>query len=483
MARYNKERERYSIKFTTYQKEEHVTGSMHVVEVCGLKIILDMGMYQGNRMGMVDRYRLNEQVLKYDYSDVDYICIAHLHADHCSLLPIVKRSDIDFKGVILATELTAKMVKLNNQDGAFLMQSECDAWNKLHPNEKCIPLYNKQEVEDVQIRGYDYNTKIRLNDNVYLTFLANSHVCGAASIYITVEEDGRLMNSLLYTSDLQYSKNNKPFTMAWNSGKIKVHNLVIESTYADRIQEPYNAVDELEQVILNAIRNKRPLMIGTFAFHRSSMILYYLYKIWERNEEIRNADFPIYMAGSLMHKAHKELGKASNELFFDDEWKDTGLWQWEKPIWLTQFKDVETRLSSPTLGVVVATSGMLDKAYSKYLCTRWLGRKEVDLLVSGYCAPETIGGRLLEGAKEVMIDGKMYKVRANFLGKMTLSGHADKNGLCDFIKDCIDKKFLENVLLVHGEYDKKEKQAILYKKILGEKVNVEIPKRYKPYKF
>lgn len=483
MAKRKKDLDRYGIKFTTYQKDDHVTGSMHLVEVCGLKIILDMGMYQGNAMGMVDRYKLNSHVLKYNYSDIDYICIAHLHADHCSMLPVVSRSDIDFNGVILATELTARMVKLNNDDSAFLMKSECDAWNKLHPNEKCMPLYNKDEVEATQIREYDYHTKIQLNDMAYLTFLPNSHVSGAASVYITVEENGKVVNSLLYTSDLQYSKDNKPFTMKWNAGRIPVHNLVIESTYANTIQEPYSPIDELEKHILNSIRNKRPLLIGTFAFHRSSVLMYYLHKIWERNEEIRNADYPIYMAGSLMQKAHKELGKKSSEDFFDEEWKDSGLWQWQKPIWLTQFKDVETRLANPTLGLTIATAGMLDKAYSKYLCTRWLGRKNVDILVSGYCSPETVGGQLLDGAKEIIIDGKLYRVRANFLGKMTLSGHADKNALCNFIKDCLDKRILKSILLVHGDYDRKLEQIKLYKQIVGDKVLIEIPKRYKPYKF
>lgn len=483
MAKLKRGKEKYGIKFTTYQKDDNVTGSMHLVEVCGLKIILDMGMYQGNNLGMVDKYRLNSHVLKYDYSDIDYIIISHEHADHCSLLPVTQRSDIEFSGVVVATELAARMIKLNNEDSAFLMKSECDAWNKLHPNEKCMPLYNKDEVESVQIREYSYNTKIRLNDKVNMVFLSNSHMCGSASVYITVEEDGRLMNSLLYTSDLQYSKDNKPFTMKWNVGRIPVHNLIIESTYANTSQEPYNAIDELEKQILYSIRNNRPLLIGTFAFHRSSMIMYYLYKIWERNEEIRNADYPIYMAGSLMQKAHRELGKKSSEEFFDDEWKNTGLWQWQKPIWLTQFKDVETRLANPTLGVTIATSGMLDKAYSKYLCTRWLGRKNVDILVSGYCSPETIGGQLLDGAKEVIIDGKLYRVRANFLGKMTLSGHADKNGLCNFIKDCIDKRTLKSILLVHGDYDRKLEQIKLYREIIGDDVLIEIPKRYKPYKF
>lgn len=482
MAR-KKVKDAYGIVYKTIQKQDAVTGSMHIVETCGLKIVLDMGIYQDNSFNMVDKYKLNAHNLRYEYNDIDYVILTHLHSDHVGAVPVLGREDIDFNGKILATELTAHMAILNNTDSAFLMKSECDAWNRLHPKEKVAPLYNQEDVDRLQIREYDYHTKIRLNDKVYLTFLPNSHCCGSASAYITVEEDGKIMNSLLYTSDIQYTKKgNRPFTKKWDAGSLIVHNLVIESTYGNTVQEEYNAIDELEKMVLNSIRNNRPLLIGTFAFHRSSVLAYYLYKIWERNEEIREANYPIYMAGNLMHKAHKELGSKRSELFFDEEWKNTGLWQWNKPIWLTQFKDVETRLSNPTTCLVIATSGMLDKAYSKFLCTRWLGKKNVDIAVSGYASPDTVAGQLLAGSKEILIDGKMYRVRCGFLGKMVLSGHADKNSLCNFIKDCVDKKYLKNIFLVHGDYERKLGQMKLIQNIVGEKVEVTIPKRYSSYK-
>lgn len=399
-------------------------------------------------------------------------------------MPVLGRNDVNFSGKILATELTGKMTILNNTDSAFLMKSECDAWNKLHPNEKVSPLYTQEDVGNVQIREYSYNTKIMLNDNVYVRFLPNSHVCGASSIYITIEEDGKIMNSLLYTSDLQYKENgNKPFTMKWNSERLIVHNLLIESTYAGVKQESYNPIDELEQIVLNSIRNNRPILLGTFAFHRSTEILFYLYNIWNRNEEIRNSSYPIYVCGSLMYKAHKELGKKYCEDFFDEEWKNSGLWQWQKPIFLQTFKDVETRLNNPTNCMIIATSGMLDKSYSKYLLTRHLSNKKFDILVSGFCAEQTLGRKLLDGEKEVVIDGKLYKVRANILGQMRLSGHADCTALCNFVNQCIDKRYLNNILLTHGNLDRKEVQVEMYKKIVNEKTNIIIPKRYQSFKF
>lgn len=481
--RRNKYLERFSIRYTSIQKDDAVTGSMHIVEACGLKIILDMGIYQDNSMNIIDKYRLNSHVFKYDYSDVDYVLVSHLHSDHVSALPVLSQQQTNFNGIVMATELTAKMTVLNNSDSAFLMQSETSSWNALHPSEKVFPLYTQEDVDNLQIREYDYNRKIRLNDNVYITFLPNSHVCGASSIYITVEDGNKIVDSLLYTGDIQYKKgDNKPFTMKWNSERLIVHNLVIESTYAGEKQEKYNPIDELEAHILNSIRNNRPLLLGTFAFHRSSEILYYLFKIWERNAEIRNADYPIYVAGNLMYKAHTELGKKYCENFFDEEWKSTGLWQWQKPIFLRTFKDVDTRLSKPTTCLMIATSGMLDKAYSKYLCTKHLGNKKVDILVSGYCAEGTIGRKLLDGEKEIIIDGKMYRVRANVIGAMRLSGHADSVGMCDFIKECIYLNKLKNVFLVHGNIDRKEKQIELYKQFLNDKTNIEIPKRYKHFK-
>ena len=174
---------------TNYGVNNSVTGTSVMVEVDGLKILMDCGIYQDSTKTAKESFQINvKSKNKIPFDELDAVIVLHLHIDHCGFLPVLFRDDINFKGNIYAVDISAPFISMVCCDSAFIQSEQCKAYNKKNPKkDELFPIYTMSEAEQVinHIRCYDYNTKIWLNDRVYFEFKPNSHIIGSASLYLT----------------------------------------------------------------------------------------------------------------------------------------------------------------------------------------------------------------------------------------------------------------------------------------------------------
>jgi metallo-beta-lactamase family protein len=476
-----KDKEMHDFRITPFHVDDEVTGSSVLIEIDGLKILCDLGMYQNQSRNLETIYKINEQKLAIPFREIDYVVFSSAHADHCAGGGLLGRLDLGFNGTCICTELSQELIKLNLDDSAFLMLNECEAYNKKH-NKQIEPLFNKYDVERVLglLRGYGYDEKIYLNKSVYIQFLPNGHLSGDGSILITYEKDEYTKKSILYTGDHNYGKkSSKPFTKVWNSSYIKPCCVITEATYAGETQVKGNPIDELERYIMEEVIQKRKILfIPSFAIHRSTELAYMLKVIWDRNKIIRNADVPIYMCGVMMAKAHRIIGNPKHKEFYDEQWQEQDeLFNWDKLRFIESFKDVQGKVVNQNAKIIISSSGMLTGGYAKYLLSCYVTQKNCSILFTGYQGLDTTGRKLYEQEhKSITIDGKAHTIRATILGKLEgLSGHAEDRGLRGLIKS-LNLHNLKKVIIIHGEDGKKQVLKEELELDLPDKVEIIIPK-------
>ena len=466
-------------RITPFHVNNSVTGSSVLVEVDGLKILLDLGMFQSQTHKLVDIYKINYQKLNIPFEEIDYIILSSSHADHCCGIGLLGREDINFKGRVITTEMAQELIALNIKDSAHLMANECKAYNKKYGKEELIPLYGEKEVTNVLniLEGHGYNEVIRLNDNVSFEFLPNGHLCGDGSIYITYIKSEYEKKRLLYTGDHNFNRK-KPFTKHWIEKNYKADVVITESTYAGRNHPKENIFKQMEQAIIDVCLDKKEILfIPTFAIHRQTEVIYMLKKIFENNELLNKSNIPIYSCGVMSGKAHRILGNPKYKEFYDEEWQNLDdVFEWDRINFIERFKDVEEKLTDNKCKIVLASSGMLTGGYSSYLTTCYVGRNNVNFLFTGYQAVGSVGNRIMEGKyKTVSIQGKPYPIRCNVIGKINLSGHAGNDQLIGLIKS-LNQNVLKKVIIIHGDEDRKELLKNQLDKCLNSSVEVIIPK-------
>lgn len=467
-----KKKETNDFRITSFCFNNEVTGSSVLVEVDGLKILMDLGGFQSQTETMEEIYKRNYSKAKIPFNELDYIIISHAHADHCALLPLASIEELGFQGKIMCTEGSQSLIALNIIDCAFVMAQECKAYNK-RAKKPISPIYTMEDAERTipMIQGYGYNDSIPLNDRVSFKFIPNGHLFGSASIYLTYVKDEYTNKHLLFTGDHFYGASKKqlrPFTREFPKDKtLKPSVVITESTYGGRYHEKnYDIEKHLEEVILKSHKAGHILFIPAFAISRSTQIAYYIKKVFEKHPELMSDEnYPIYMSGKMMANAHRIIGspRYKNE-FVDEMWHEAyDLFTWSRISKIDNFQDVESKLIDNKPKIIIASSGMMHGGYSAFLAEHLIPRSNVDILFVGYQAEGTVGNALIaqsqKGAgekKRVVIQGKEVKVKCNVLGNLTLSGHADSKQLKDLIIKQCDGRVLKKVVIIHGDEDAKE---------------------------
>ena len=467
-----KPKELNDFRITPFHCANEVTGTSVLVEVDGLKILFDLGSFQSQEYDLAKVYKMNYAKGKIPLDDIDYVLISHAHADHCALLPILAREEINFQGKIMCTEASQKLIALNIIDCAFVMAQECKAYNK-HAKKPIVPLYTMEDAERTipMIQGYGYNSPIYLSDNVYIEFIPNGHLFGSASIYLTYIKDEYTNRHLLFTGDHFYGAKElqkRPFTKSFDTERTLKPNIIItEATYGGRYHiKNYDIEKELEKIVVESHKQNHVLVIPAFAIARSTQIVYYLKRIFERHPELMNdTNYPVYMAGKMMQSAHRYIGDPSlkNE-FVDEKWHDSyDLFNWQRISRIDNFQDVESKLTDNKPKIIVVSSGMVTGGYSSFLAEQFVGRSNADFLFCGYQCEGSVGANLIKECakakgekKRISIQGKEYKVKCNVVGQLSMSGHADETQLVNLIKKQCDGRSLKKVIIIHGDENAKE---------------------------
>lgn len=427
------------MKIYFYGGVETVTGSNFILEGNEEQIMIDCGLIQKERTCDL----ANFQPFPYEASKINFVFITHAHLDHIGRLPKLLKEG--FSGKIFSTPPTKDLAYEILKDSLKVIEENCNFYNK-------EVFYEEKDIDKVLSiwETIDYHQKIRTKE-FEVEFFNAGHILGSAFIKITQTNANNI--SIVFSGDLgnkfkSLDKELEPLPAA--------DYLVLESTYGDRNHENLKERREiLEKIIERVIKEKRTLIIPTFALERAQEIIYDIQELIENKEipEIKIfLDSPLAFRISKIYEKYpqyldEEAGKQIliKGLFDKSYVKIIYEKEEEKEIYLT---------SSPK--IILAGSGMVTGGRILDILKNYIEDEKTTLLFVGFQAENSLGRKILEGVKEIELDGKNYKVMAEILTLFSYSAHRDQQGILEWL---YPQRFnLKTIFLTHG--DPPAKQAL-----------------------
>ncbi len=424
-----------------------VTGSCHYLEVGGVNILVDYGMEQG-----VNDYE--NAKLPVEPAVVDYVFLTHAHVDHSGMLP--KLYAQGFRGAVYATEATADLCEIMLRDCAHIqaMEAEWKTRKAKRANQPPVePEFTMEDAEGVLklFVRCSYDSKVNVCEGVDIRFTDIGHLLGSSSIEVWATEEGT-MRKLVFSGDI----GNKEQPLLRDPIPTEEADYVImESTYGDRIHsaERPDYVKELATILQETFDKGGNVVIPSFAVGRTQELLYFIRTIKREGLVYGHDNFPVYVDSPMAVKAIN--------VFIENQWEcyDEEAYSWIKekinPLTFGGLKLSITSEDSKAINfdetpkVIISASGMCEAGRIRHHLKHNLWRPECTILFVGYQSLNTLGRAILEGATEVKLFGEKIEVLAQIRRLTGLSGHADKNGLIEWVKAFKEKP--RKVFVVHGE--------------------------------
>jgi metallo-beta-lactamase family protein len=455
------------MQITFHGAAQTVTGSQHLLELNGKKILLDCGLYVGKREMAYDR----NKSFPFVPGEIDQLILSHAHIDHSGNLPRLCQQG--FKGNIYSTFATRDLCAIMLLDSAKVQLSDITFANKRRAKQKLPlfkPLYDATTVEPCLRRflTLDYHRAMTAAPGATLTYLDAGHLLGSAEVLLELEENGRKQR-FLFSGDIGRGKNN---ILRDPERTSDIDILVMESTYGGREHETADlARDELCKVINRVLEKRGKLIIPAFAVGRVQQLVYALHLL--REEKCFPA-MPIYVDSPLAVNA-TEVFRVHPECFNQDIYDFLNTHKnpfgWEDVTYIRTVEESMALNDKHEPMIIISSSGMCEAGRILHHLRNNIGDARNTLLFSGYCAPNTLGRRLMDGDKNVRIFGDPFEVRAEVVALDYFSGHADRSELIDYARATASAK--TKIFLVHGEVDQAQAlQAALQEQKIGDKITI-----------
>lgn len=426
--------------------DHEVTGSCHYVEACGKRFLVDCGMEQGKDV-------FENVEIPVPASQIDYVLLTHAHIDHSGLLPLLFKNG--FRGEIISTFATSDLCSIMLRDSAHIQEFEAEWRNRKGRRagkEEFVPLYTMDDaLGAVELfHPCDYNQKIELTEGISIRFTDVGHLLGSASIEIWITEDG-VSKKIVFSGDI--GNTNQPLIKD-PEYLSEADYVVMESTYGDRTHgERPDYVTELANIIQETFDRGGNVVIPAFAVGRTQEMLYFIREIKEKGLVTGHGCFKVFVDSPLAIEATNVFNKNFRACFDEDAMKliNAGI----NPI---KFDGLNLAVSSDESRainfdmepkIIISASGMCDAGRIKHHLKHNLWRKECTVLFVGYQGAGTLGRALTEGANYVKLFGETIEVQAEIRKLSGISGHADKNGLLEWVNHFTPKP--QKVFVVHGE--------------------------------
>lgn len=436
------------MKLSFFGANREVTGSRHLLEVEGKKILIDCGLYQGRRQDEKDK----NKNFGFDPKEIDLVVVSHAHIDHSGNLPnLVKQG---FSGPIYCTHPTADLLSYMLLDSAHIQEVEVEYLNKkkMEAGEELIePLYTTEDVNETLplIHGVEYDSCIRLSEHVTVCFREAGHILGSAITVFTVTEKGS-EKTLVYTGDL--GRKNMPLIK--NPFQVeKADYLMTETTYGNRLHDSITEAEgKLEEIVKKTIARGGKILIPSFSLGRTQEVVYALHRLSDDGKIPQG--LPIFVDSPLSVNVTKVFKENLGVL--DEETQKLFIEKHEDPFGFDRLKYITSVEESKSLNningpaVIIASSGMCEHGRILHHLKNNIEDYRNTLVIVGYQAVNTLGRKLVEKEKSVKIFGKPYEVKMEIKIMNAYSAHADKNDLMDYISHV---EGLKKVILVHGEND------------------------------
>jgi metallo-beta-lactamase family protein len=426
---------------------QNVTGSRHLLDVNGTRLLVDCGLYQERQ----HRTR-NWEPFQVPPSSLDAVLLTHAHLDHCGLLPKLVKDG--FSGPIYCTAATAEIARIILLDSAKIQEEDAAYKKKRHEKEGRtgpypeVPLYTAEDAEACfpLFKPVRYGQSVPLADGIEATFCEAGHVLGSAVICVTARVDGET-RCVLFSGDV--GRPHRPIIR--DPAPVREADYILcESTYGDRVHRGREDIKAEIGDVINATRKSGGnLIVPSFALERSQEVMYYVNELLV---EKRIAPIMVFldspMAGAItkIFRKHPEL--------FDREMREFlrnggSLFNFEG------LKVTETSKESKAINeirgtvMVIAGSGMCTGGRVKHHLVNNIARPECTVMFVGYQAIGTLGRRIVDGDEEVRILGQNYPVKARIVQVHGFSAHADKEELLHWLSSL--KQPPRKLFVVHGE--------------------------------
>jgi metallo-beta-lactamase family protein len=435
------------LKLSFYGADRGVTGSCHMVECAGKRILIDCGLYQGTR----ELNEENSRPFGFDPVSIDYVLLTHAHLDHCGRLPLLAKRG--FRGEIITTAASRELARLVMLDAAHMQEEDTHYRTPTDVRGGSIgqlttPLYSVLDA----LNSFDhfgrtaaYDEPLELAPGVRATFINAGHILGSASIALQLTEKSQ-QSIVLFSGDLGRSDG---LLLCGPEAPPNAANVVMETTYGDRLHKPLGpSIEEFYDGVTNTFKGGGNVIVPTFALERAQELLYVISRGIDYDRLTKSTqvfvDSPMAISATEIMERHLEglqpdIAKLMRE--GHDPFHFPGLH-------FTRESAASTMLNMIHAGaIIMAGSGMCAGGRVRHHLKHNLWRQESSIVFVGYAASGTLARRIIDGAKEVNIFGEQIPVRARIYTINGFSGHADQAELLAWHKQTSAKR----TFLVHGE--------------------------------
>jgi len=434
------------VKLTFWGAAQTVTGSLHLVDFGGKRVFLDCGLFQGRR---AEAARLNRD-FPVSPASVDAVLLSHAHIDHSGLLPKLWREG--FRGRIYATHATRDLCEAMLADSAHIQEKDVEWVNrreKRRGSRAVEPLYGREDAEAVMeaFERVDYGASFSPFPGLDVEYRDAGHILGSATMALSLREGGRTVK-LGFTGDV--GRAGRPI-LRDPQPMPACDYLICESTYGGKVHEPpERAKDRLAKIVSETAARGGKVIIPAFAVGRTQEIVF---RLDELANEGRLPPVPVFVDSPLavdvtnIFRAHPECYDEQLREYMQRDANPFGFSR------LTYVRDVEDskKLNESRLPmVVISASGMCEAGRILHHLRNGVENPRNTVLIVGYCAPDTLGRRIVENARVVRIFGAPYRLRARVEVMNTYSAHADGPELVDFVRH-LERDRLRKIFLVHGD--------------------------------
>ena len=434
------------MKITFFGAAGEVTGSQHLIECSGLRVLLDCGLFQGHRI----ESRAKNERLECHPADLDAVILSHAHIDHCGNLPSLYRAG--FRGPIYCTEATADVASFMLQDAAKIQEEDARHLNK-HRNPAAPsvePLYTPEHAQATLklMEPLSYHGWHTLAPELRIRFSDAGHILGSAITQMEFQERADTRR-VVFTGDL--GRRGLPVLRdpeLISEGEI----LITESTYADRVHP--SAEDQKEallRLVQEVYQRGGKLIIPAFSLGRTQNIVYYLNQL---HNEGRLPRLPVYVDSPLSRKitgVYRHHGAILNSNVQRTLMSD------EDPFGFPGLTYVASQGESMALNhesgpmVIIAASGMCESGRVLHHLKHSVSDPKNMILIIGFQAEGTLGRRIVERRPFLRILNREYPLNARVEKLNGFSAHADAEDFGWWCGHLGRNAGISQAFIVHGE--------------------------------
>ena len=427
-----------------------VTGSKHLLTLKnGKNILFDCGMFQGQG---AETEKMNRH-WGFEPKKIDYLILSHAHIDHSGLIPKLVKDG--FRGKIFSTPATFDLCEIMLADSAKIQEYDVFYLNKRRKKQGkplLEPIYSTDDVQPALDKFHlvQYDKPYEIEKDITLTFTDAGHILGSACVHLKIDEFGD-EKKICFTGDIgRYNsrilRQPQPFQQA--------DYIICESTYGDILHEETALTDKqlLDVVKRTCVEKKGKLLIPAFSIGRTQEIVNMLNNLhFEKKLPHINVyvDSPLSTNGTEIYRKHKTC---FNEDIKDYMLNDPTPFAFKNLTYITDVEESKALNFKKEPCIIISASGMMEAGRIKHHIANNISNPDNTVLIVGWCAPGTLGRKLLRGDTEVRIFGEEYQVKADIVVMNQFSAHGDYSEMLRFLK-CQNQNNVRGMYLVHGDED------------------------------